>query len=63
MLKWCTNSSNNYYCMIRFALTNLIKSDRLLICDDDIQPKENFINFFYSANHSYPNDMFMFKRP
>ncbi len=43
--------------MIRFALANLIKSDRLLICDDDIQPKENFINFFYNANHSYPNDV------
>jgi len=51
------NSSSNYYCMIRFALANLIKSDRLLICDDDIQPKENFINFFYNANHSYPNDV------
>lgn len=51
------NSSTNYYCSIRFSLANLIKSSKLLICDDDIIPKENYISFFYSNSQTYPNDV------
>ena len=51
------NSTQNYFCMIRLALTHLMQSDKLLICDDDIEPGERFVEFFCQANKLYPNDV------
>lgn len=51
------NSTENYYCSIRFALPPLLKSNNVLICDDDIIPGSNFISFFYSAHLRNPEDV------
>ncbi|ODN01496.1 GDP-perosamine synthase [Orchesella cincta] len=51
------SSSENYYCSIRFAMPALMKSDCLLICDDDILPGRNFISFFHSAHSKHPKDV------
>lgn len=51
------NSTENYYCSIRFALAPLMKSDCLLICDDDIIPGSNFISFFHAAHRDHPKDV------
>ena len=42
-------STSNYYCVIRMALGTLIKSDKLLVCDDDVIPGPLFVNFFYQV--------------
>lgn len=51
------NSTENYYCHIRFALPPLMRSNCVLICDDDIIPGTNFISFFYSAHLHHPEDV------
>lgn len=51
------SSTNNYYCSIRFAMPALMRSDCLLICDDDIIPGTNFISFFFSAHQRHPDDV------
>ncbi|RWS11446.1 hypothetical protein B4U79_17525 [Dinothrombium tinctorium] len=51
------SSSDNHFCTIRFAMPSLMKSDYLLICDDDIIPGSNFISFFSEARNKYPNDV------
>ncbi|RWS04677.1 hypothetical protein B4U79_16389, partial [Dinothrombium tinctorium] len=51
------SSSENHFCTIRFAMPSLMKSDYLLICDDDIIPGSNFISFFSEARNKYPNDV------
>lgn len=50
-------SSENHYCAVRFAMPQLMHSKRLLICDDDVVPGENFIQFFMNANERYPSDV------
>lgn len=51
------DSTENYFCSIRFALPPLMKSNCVLICDDDIIPGTNFISFFYSAHRHHPEDV------
>ncbi|XP_055329290.1 uncharacterized protein LOC129581980 [Paramacrobiotus metropolitanus] len=51
------NSTANYYCSVRFAIASLMKSDNLLICDDDILPENNFIRFFMEARAVHPEDV------
>ncbi|KAG4074967.1 hypothetical protein HA402_014546 [Bradysia odoriphaga] len=51
------NSSDNYYCSVRFSLPPLLKSNCVLICDDDILPGSNFISFFYAAHLRHPRDV------
>ena len=46
-------SSQNYYCIIRLAVANLMQSDLLLICDDDVVPKANYISTFISKYEKY----------
>lgn len=50
-------STENYYCAIRMCMPALMRSDRLLICDDDVAPEENFVQFFYSASQNHPEDV------
>jgi glycosyltransferase involved in cell wall biosynthesis len=47
------HSSQNLYCQIRMALANLIQSDLILICDDDVMPKENYISTFLKKYQEY----------
>lgn len=46
-------SSQNYYCIIRLAVANLMQSDLLLICDDDVVPKQNYISTFITKYEKY----------
>lgn len=39
-------SSENYYCIIRLAVVRLMRSNILLICDDDIVPAQAYISTF-----------------
>ena len=51
------SSTSNHYCIIRACMLHLMCSDLLLICDDDIIPKESFIQFFVDAHHRHKNDV------
>ena len=46
-------SSENYYCIIRLAVTQLMRSDIMLICDDDVVPNSNYISTFMSKYEKY----------
>lgn len=49
-------SSENYYCIIRLAISQLMQSKLLLVCDDDVIPKTNFISRFVEKFEEYgPN--------
>jgi hypothetical protein len=50
-------STENYYCIIRAASANLMKSDNLIICDDDVIPDADFIQFFISGQKKHPKDV------
>uniref|UniRef100_A0A914UQB0 Glycoside hydrolase family 5 domain-containing protein n=1 Tax=Plectus sambesii TaxID=2011161 RepID=A0A914UQB0_9BILA len=50
-------SSENHYCAVRFAMPQLMRSERLLICDDDVVPGSDFIQFFIDAHHRHPTDV------
>ena len=51
------DSSQNYFCSVRLDLTHLMNSEKLLICDDDIIPGTEFIDFFIFKNKEFPNDV------
>ena len=51
------SSTSNHYCIIRACMLHLMCSDLLLICDDDIIPKESFIQFFVEAHNCHKNDV------
>lgn len=51
------HSSQNYYCGIRLSLGQLMESSRLLICDDDVYPGPDFVQFFMNAHHRHPRDV------
>ena len=42
-------SSKNFYCIVRLTVPKLMQSDLLLICDDDVVPKSNYITTFISS--------------
>ena len=46
-------SSKNYYCIIRLAMSQLMQSDLMLICDDDVVPKPNYISTFMAKYKEY----------
>ena len=46
-------SSENYYCIIRLAVSQLMQSDLMLICDDDVVPKPNYISTFMAKYKEY----------
>ena len=46
-------SSENYYCIIRLAVAQLMQSDLLLICDDDTLPEPNYISKFIAKYEQY----------
>ncbi len=53
----CIHSTENYYCSIRLAMPALMKSDTLLICDDDVLPEENYISHFMDARRQYGDEV------
>ena len=46
-------STRNYYCAIRFAVKDLMKSDLMLIIDDDIKPTSGYIQRFVDGYNKY----------
>ena len=51
------SSSENHFCSVRFAMPQLMHSDKLLICDDDIIPGSDFISFFLRNHAQHPHDV------
>lgn len=50
------DSSENFYCIIRLAVAHLMRSDIMLICDDDVIPQPSFIQRFLQKYKQYgPN--------
>jgi hypothetical protein len=50
------HSSENYYCIIRLAILNLMRSNLLMICDDDVKPEPTYISTFLTKYQEYgPN--------
>ncbi len=46
-------SSENYYCIVRLAVSKLMRSNLLLICDDDVIPEKGYISTFVSKFKQY----------
>ena len=46
-------SSKNYYCIVRLAIPKLMRSDLLLICDDDVVPNKNYVSTFLTKFKKY----------
>uniref|UniRef100_A0A914Q996 Glycosyltransferase 2-like domain-containing protein n=1 Tax=Panagrolaimus davidi TaxID=227884 RepID=A0A914Q996_9BILA len=51
------SSSENHVCSVRFAISMLMQSEKLLICDDDIIPGPEYIDFFMKNNADHPRDV------
>ena len=49
----CIQSSENYYCIIRLATAHLMRSNMMLICDDDVIPSSRYISSFMSKFAEY----------
>jgi glycosyltransferase involved in cell wall biosynthesis len=52
------HSTENFYCVIRLAMASLIRSELLLICDDDVKPSPGYITTFMEKAQEYgPNSV------
>ena len=51
------SSTSNHYCIIRACMLHLMRSDLLLICDDDVMPKQTFVQFFVDAHCRHRTDV------
>jgi glycosyltransferase involved in cell wall biosynthesis len=47
------HSTENFYCVIRLAIASLIRSELILICDDDVRPARNYISTFLRKYQEY----------
>ena len=51
------HSTENFYCVIRLAIASLIRSDFILICDDDVKPLPGYISLFMEKAKEYPDSV------
>jgi glycosyltransferase involved in cell wall biosynthesis len=51
------HSTENFYCVIRLAIASLIRSDFILICDDDVKPLPDYISLFMEKAKEYPDSV------
>jgi glycosyltransferase involved in cell wall biosynthesis len=51
------HSTENFYCVIRLAIASLIRSDFILICDDDVKPLPGYIGLFMEKAKEYPDSV------
>ena len=51
------SSTSNHYCIIRACMLHLMRSDLLLICDDDVIPKQSFVQFFVDEHQQHNEDV------
>jgi len=50
------HSTENFFCVIRLAMASLIRSELMLICDDDVKPLRGYIRTFMEKAEEYgPN--------
>ena len=47
------HSTENFYCVIRLAIASLIRSEFILICDDDVKPLSGYISLFMEKAKEY----------
>jgi hypothetical protein len=47
------HSTENFYCVIRLAIASLIRSDYILVCDDDVKPLSGYISLFMEKAKEY----------
>ena len=40
------HSSRNFFCIVRLALPHLMRSELLMMCDDDVRPSSEFLRVF-----------------
>jgi glycosyltransferase involved in cell wall biosynthesis len=50
------HSTENFYCVIRLAMTSLIRSNCILVCDDDVKPHPSYIATFLDKYREYGPD-------
>jgi Cellulase (glycosyl hydrolase family 5)/Glycosyl transferase family 2 len=50
------HSTENFYCVIRLAMASLIRSEFILICDDDVKPLSGYISMFMDKAKEYGPD-------
>lgn len=51
------SSTVNHYCIVRTCMSQLMRSDVLLICDDDVVPSASFVQFFVDAHRRHARDV------
>ena len=51
------HSTENFYCVIRLAVASLIRSDFILVCDDDVKPLPGYISLFMEKAKEYPDSV------
>jgi|GEM_PF-1435003 len=51
------HSTENFYCVIRLAIASLIRSDFILVCDDDVKPLPGYISLFMEKAKEYPDSV------
>jgi glycosyltransferase involved in cell wall biosynthesis len=51
------HSTENFYCVIRLAIASLIRSDFILICDDDVKAQPGYISLFMEKAKEYPDSV------
>lgn len=51
------HSTENFYCITRLAMLPLMRSDLLLICDDDVRPEPGYIQGFVDKYAEYGPDV------
>jgi glycosyltransferase involved in cell wall biosynthesis len=50
------HSTENFYCVIRLAMASLIRSEYILICDDDVKPLSAYVSTFMEKAKEYGPD-------
>jgi hypothetical protein len=50
------HSTENFYCVIRLAMASLIRSEFILICDDDVKPLPTYVSTFMEKAKEYGPD-------
>jgi hypothetical protein len=50
------HSTENFYCIIRLAVASVIRSDLILICDDDVKPLPGYISTFVNKSKEYGSE-------
>ena len=50
------HSTENFYCVIRLAIASFIRSEFILICDDDVKPRTCYVSTFMEKAKEYGSD-------